>query len=243
MLDLLAFDLDGTLADTETLKAESYAWAAHRLKPDVDPGAVRDAYTACIGLSRQEIATSLLRRFDLEAAARDHDPTIPPWQSYVGVRLGRYRGTLADADVIRAHAREHADDLVRDAHRYACRVALVTTSGAHNAGLVLDALGLADAFDTVVTADDVEDTKPDPEGYLLALSRLGADPSRSLAVEDSPAGVRGAVAAGLPVVAVPDRHTDGGVRALVRAGLIGADDVATPETLASAVARRADAAA
>ena len=243
MLDLLAFDLDGTLADTETLKAESYSWAAHRLKPDVDPDAVRDAYTACIGLSRQEIATSLLHRFDLEAVAREHDDSVPPWQSYVGVRLAHYRRMLANADMIREHAWEHAGTLVRHAHQYARHVALVTTSGAHNAGLVLGALGLTDAFDTVVTADDVAGTKPDPEGYLLALSRLGADASRSLAIEDSPAGVRGAVAAGLAVVAVPDRHTQDGVQALVRAGLIGADDVSTPEGLADRVRQRARAAA
>ena len=243
MLDLLAFDLDGTLADTETLKAESYAWAAHQLRPDVEPDAVYAAYTDCIGLSRQEIATSLLHRFDLEDAARQHDGSVAPWQSYVGLRLERYRGMLADGDLVRAHVREHAVGLVREAHRYARAVALVTTSGAQNAGLVLGALGLADAFDTVVTADDVSDTKPNPEGYLLALSRLGADVRPSVVVEDSAAGVRGAVAAGLAVVAVPDRYTRGGVEALVRAGLIGADDVATPDTLRDVLARRVESAA
>ena len=241
VLDLIAFDLDGTLADTETLKAESYGWAAHRLRPDVGPADVEGAYTDCIGLSRQEIATSLLRRFELEDAARAHDGSVEPWQSYVGVRLERYRGMLADGSLVRARAREHAVSLVRDHGGLARRVALVTTSGAHNTGMVLGALGLADAFDTVVTADDVTDTKPDPEGYLLALSRTGADARRSLAVEDSPAGVRGAVAAGFPVVAVPDAHTRDGVQALVRAGLIGAGDVVTPETLRAAVSRRAGA--
>ncbi len=240
MLDLLAFDLDGTLADTELLKADSYAWAAHQLRPDVEQDAVRAAYTDCIGLSRQEIATSLLHRFDLEAAARQRDGSVPPWKSYVGLRLERYRETLADGDLVRAHARTRATALVRESHRYARAVALVTTSGARNAGLVLGALGLADAFDTVVTADDVSATKPDPEGYLLALSRLGADARQSMAVEDSAAGVRGAVAAGLAVVAVPDRHTRPGVEALVRAGLIDAGDVATADTLGAAVARRAE---
>lgn len=241
VLDLLASDLDGTLADTETLKAQSYGWAAHQLKPDIDPTAVEDAYTDCVGLSRQEIATSLLRRFDLADAARERDDSVEPWESYVGLRLERYRGMLADGDLVRAHARQHAIDLVRGGHRIARAVALVTTSDAQNAGLVLDALGLADGvFDTVVTADDVAETKPDPEGYLLALARTGSDAGRSVAVEDSPAGTRGAVAAGLAAVAVPDRYTRDGIAALVRAGLIGAGDVMAPEDLAGALALRAD---
>ena len=240
VLDLLAFDLDGTLADTETLKAESYAWAAHRLRPDLDPAAVHRAYTdRCIGRSRQEIASSLLRQFDLEAAARARDASVEPWESYVGLRLERYRAMLADGELVRRRARAHAIALVRSGRQRARALALVTTSDAQNAGLVLGALGLAGAFDVVVTADDVESTKPSPEGYLLALARLGADARRSVAVEDSPAGVRAAVAAGLGVVAVPDRHTLGGIDALVRAGLIGRGDVATPETLDAAVARRA----
>ena len=240
MLDLLAFDLDGTLADTETLKAESYAWAARRLRPDVDPEAVEAAYTgSCIGRSRQEIATSLLRRFDLADAARLHDGSVEPWQSYVGLRLERYRATLSDGDLVRARACACAVALARDWQTYARSVALVTTSDARNAGLVLGALGLADVFGTVVTADDVEDTKPDPQSYRLALTRTASAAERSVAVEDSPAGVRGAVAAGLAVVAVPDRFTAGGVQALVQAGLIESGDVAAPDGLREAVACRA----
>ena len=240
MLDLLAFDLDGTLADTETLKAESYGWAAHQLRPDVVPADVETAYNDCIGLSRREIATSLLRRFGLAEAARERDGSVAPWESYVRLRLEHYRAMLADGGRVRRHAREHAIALVRDHAGLARQIALVTTSDAQNAGLVLGALGLADAFGTVVTADDVADTKPDPEGYLLAVSRLGADVRQSLVVEDSAAGARGAVAAGLAVVAVPDEHTRDGVQALVRAGLIGDDDVATPDALRQAVTERAD---
>ena len=240
VLDLLAFDMDGTLADTETLKAESYAWAAHRLRPDLDPGAVCAAYTdACIGRSRQEIATYLLHRFDLADAARRHDGAAEAWESYVGLRLERYRAMLADGARVRSRAREQAVALARDWRAHARSAAVVTTSGARNAALVLGALGLADLFDVVVTADDVGRTKPDPEGYRLALARTASAAERSVAVEDSPAGVRAAVAAGLAVVAVPDRFTAGGVEALVRAGLVAAGDVAEPEGLRAAVARRA----
>ncbi len=239
MLDLLAFDLDGTLADTEPLKAESYAWAAHRLRPDLDPADVERAYADCIGWSRREISTSLLHRFGLEDAARAHDGSVEPWASYVAVRLDRYREMLADGDLVRSHARQHAVALVRDARSVARSVALVTTSGARNAGLVLAGLGLADAFDTVVTADDVAQTKPDPEGYRLALHRLGADAKRSLVIEDSPAGTRAALAAGLAVVVVPDALTREGIDALVASGALPAASVVAMSDLAETVRQRA----
>src|SRR6476659_7618356 len=58
-------------------------------------------------------------------------------------------------------------------------------------------------FDVLVCANDVSMTKPDPEPYLLAAKLLGADPARSIALEDSPNGVASAEAAGCRVIAVP----------------------------------------
>jgi beta-phosphoglucomutase len=72
---------------------------------------------------------------------------------------------------------------------------------------VLNILGLADEFDVVVTREDVEHGKPDPEIHLLAARELGVQPGECLAVEDSPAGVQGALAAGMEVIAVTTRLT------------------------------------
>jgi beta-phosphoglucomutase-like phosphatase (HAD superfamily) len=59
-------------------------------------------------------------------------------------------------------------------------------------------------FAAVVTRADVEHGKPHPDLYLEAAIRLGIEPEMALAVEDSPAGIQSALAAGLPVVVVPD---------------------------------------
>ena len=56
----------------------------------------------------------------------------------------------------------------------------------------------------VVSADDVRHAKPDPEGYLLAASRLGVPPSECLVIEDAPAGVRAGLAAGCRVIAIAE---------------------------------------
>jgi len=242
VLDLLAFDLDGTLADTESLKGQSYGWAAHELDPSIDPADVEAAYVPYIGGGREEIAAGLLGHFGLAEAARRHDASVEPWESFVGLRLERYRGMLRDADLVRRHALPGALAVVEDARRLARGVAVVTTTDRANARPVLDALGLGDAFDIVVTSDDVEAHKPDPCGYRLALDHLGADPAWSLAVEDSPTGARAAVAARLQVLAVPSESTRDGLQALVRDGVLSPAAVVEPGALAGAVRQRAEAA-
>ena len=72
--------------------------------------------------------------------------------------------------------------------------------------LVDDALAtadLADAFEAIVSATDVEHPKPAPDIYLLACERLGVRPADALALEDSPSGIAAAKAAGLTCIAVP----------------------------------------
>jgi beta-phosphoglucomutase-like phosphatase (HAD superfamily) len=63
----------------------------------------------------------------------------------------------------------------------------------------------AGTFDTLVTGDQVSRGKPHPEPYLTAAARLGVDPSRCVAIEDSPTGVASAEAAGCVVLAVQNQ--------------------------------------
>jgi sugar-phosphatase len=65
------------------------------------------------------------------------------------------------------------------------------------------------AFDVSVTSEDVSRPKPDPEPYLLGASRLGVRPHACAALEDAPAGIASARAAGMVAVAVPNEHTAG----------------------------------
>jgi HAD superfamily hydrolase (TIGR01509 family) len=79
--------------------------------------------------------------------------------------------------------------------------ALVTSSERPVMDAVLNRLEVT--FPVTVCGDDVSSTKPDPEPYLLAAAKLGADPRQCIAVEDSPNGVASAQAAGCLLVAVP----------------------------------------
>ena len=63
--------------------------------------------------------------------------------------------------------------------------------------------GVAELFEVVVAADDVAEPKPSPDVYLRACELLGVEPSRSIALEDSPTGVASARAAGMFVIGIP----------------------------------------
>jgi HAD superfamily hydrolase (TIGR01509 family) len=111
-------------------------------------------------------------------------------------------------------------------------VPVAIVSGAFRAEIepVVEAAGIAAELSAVVAADDVAHGKPHPEGYLLALERLGVDAARTIAFEDTEAGVSSAKAAGLRCIAVRGTLPDD---RLVRADeLVDAIDVALVERLA-----------
>ena len=81
---------------------------------------------------------------------------------------------------------------------------LVTNAPGENVGAVLPALRLEDYFDAVVPAEKVRAAKPepDPETYLTAPEKLGAEPGEALAFEDSISGIRSAADPGVPTVGI-----------------------------------------
>jgi beta-phosphoglucomutase len=98
------------------------------------------------------------------------------------------------------------------------RMPLAVASGALRSDieLILPAIAdgrLADRFAAMVTADDVERSKPDPATYLLAARRLAIEPARCLAIEDTPAGLAAARAAGMMTLAVATTHPPGQLEA------------------------------
>jgi len=75
-------------------------------------------------------------------------------------------------------------------------------SSSKNAGAILKAIGLDEAFDAVADGTHITRSKPDPEVFLIAAQALGSSPRKCLVVEDADAGVEAALAAGMPVLAV-----------------------------------------
>jgi len=211
MIRAMIFDLDGTLVQTERLKALSYARAAVELCPrEIGEAEVIDAFKEVVGLSRREVAVALMGRFGLEDTARTHMAEFgvsAPWQAFIQVRLRHYEAMLADPEVLRKNQWPHNVALLQEARRSNCKVGLATMSHCDQARRVLEALDLADAFDFVATRDDVERAKPDPEIYQLVARELAVPAIECLVIEDSPAGVKAAQAAGMKVIAVATPFT------------------------------------
>lgn len=96
---------------------------------------------------------------------------------------------------------------MNDARRLGVRVAVASNSPREWVEARLTQVGLRDLVEVLSCRDESPKAKPAPDIYLLACSRLGVSPHRSVAVEDSRTGVAAAKAAGLRCVAVPNRLT------------------------------------
>ena len=193
------FDFDGVIADSEPLHYRAYqrvlepeglgfSWTEYR---DVYIGFDdRDAFREVFRRRRKPLGDARLRRLvECKGAAFREIAAATPPALYPGVQA-----------------------LIADLRRRA-PLALCTGALPDDIVPILDLTGLAGAFDVVVTAADVQASKPDPACYRLALERLRArHPAAGLvaaacvAVEDTPAGIAAASGAGLRVLAVATTH-------------------------------------
>jgi beta-phosphoglucomutase len=182
-LRALLFDLDGTLIDSAAANHAAYARALREVGAMIGPGEV--AGTAA-GRHWREFVPELLA-----AAGIACDPR------HVARRKGElYREMIGEL-------RLNGPLLALAASvRPPMKTVLVTTASAENVRAILSHFALGDAFDFVLTGDDVSRHKPDPEVYRLALTRLAVDAGECLAFEDSDVGVASAAAAGIAVVRV-----------------------------------------
>ena len=211
MIDAVIFDLDGTLINSERLKAECYHRAVQQLgRTHVTLEQVIELYKEIVGQTRHEISRRVMEAFDLEALC------IPLMEQYgvkepvhvlTAIRLGLYEKLTADEDVLRANQWPYTVDLVRAVQANGCRIALATSSLTAEARRAVGALGLTEAFEAVIGLDQVIKGKPDPEIYLKAAAMLGVEPAHCMVIEDSPPGVAAGLAAGMNVIGVANPLT------------------------------------
>ncbi len=185
-LQAVLWDMDGTLVDTEP----SWIAAEHRLVESYGQRWSDEHAHALIG---QPLLVSA-------AYIREHG-SVPLSPEQIVDRLLN--------EVIEEVGRELSwrpgvRRLLAEIRQAGLPTAMVTMSYRNLADAVASQLP-AGTFDLLVTGDEVSAGKPDPECYLLAATRLGVEPGDCLAIEDSPAGVAAAEAAGCVVLAVPNQ--------------------------------------
>lgn len=211
----VVFDLDGVLVDSERVWDEvRVALATERGLPW--PAA---ATTAMQGMSTPEWSAYLVESVGLPG------PPDAVGRRVVQRMAERYRAAVPLIP--------GAVDAVRATAALGRPLAVASSSPPSLISTVLDAAGVAGAFTTTVSSEEVARGKPAPDVYLEAARRLGVDPAACLAVEDSANGLRSAAAAGMTVVAVPNPHFPPPDDALALAAAV-LDTVAglTPELVA-----------
>ena len=178
------WDMDGTIVDTEPY------WIA----------AEHDIVEEHGGTWSEELSHQLVGQDLLVAATFIRDNSAVEWspEQIVDEMLGRVIVKVREHMPWRPGARELLTALKEEG----VPSALVTMSWRSLADAVLAALPDG-TFDVVVTGDEVSHGKPHPEPYRAAARLLGVAPEDCVAIEDSPTGVRSAVAAGVPTLAVP----------------------------------------
>ena len=147
-----------------------------------------------------------MERFDLEDAAQSRMAEFgvrTPVDVVLLLSYDGYEAMLLDPESLRRLQIPHNVALVHGAEQLDCRLGLATMSTRSQTMCVLRALNLVEAFEVVVTCDDVERGKPDPQVFQLAAQELGIPPRECLAIEDSLGGVVSALGAGMWCVAVP----------------------------------------
>ena len=178
------WDMDGTLVDTEPY----WIRAEHELVESFG-----GTWTHALALSLVGNPLLVSARFIIDNSPVDLSP-----EEVVHRLQNRVIEQVGDAVPWRPGARE----LLAGCRAEGIRCALVTMSWTDLAAAVVDATPEG-SFDVVVTGDRVTHGKPHPEPYERAVRELGVQVGECVALEDSPTGVRSAVAAGVPTLAIP----------------------------------------
>lgn len=194
-MSALLFGSISSLADTSELQREAFnaAFAEHGLDWRWD----RDDY-------RRQLQGSG-GRGRIAEFARDRDEEVDA-EAVHATKSRIFQERLRAEPVA---ARPGVVETIRAAREQGRQVGLVTTTSPENVEALLASLAELgrDDFDVVVDVTQVEQPKPDPAAYALALERLGVDAGDAVAVEDNLGGVASARAAGVRVVAFPNVNT------------------------------------
>lgn len=183
--EAVVFDMDGLMLDSERAITECMARAAAEAGHDLP----QSLWLSLVGTGEEACRGILAQRLGAEAADAmlAHSDTL--YEAVVEAGVPHRPGIVALLDWLQQRGIPRA----------------VATSTRRPLALrKLRRAGLLDRFDAVCTSSDVERPKPAPDVYLLAAARLRVKPERCLVLEDSPPGVRAALAAGMLPVQVPD---------------------------------------
>ena len=201
MIEAVVFDLDGVIVDSEHVWDEV----------------------------RQQLAEERGGRWHDQASRDMMGMSSPEWSRYMHDVIGLQEPPEEiNAEVVRRLKAVYRERLplipgaVQAVARLAARwpLGLASSSNREVIDLVLEAAGLAASFKATVSSEEVPRGKPAPDVYLEAARRLGVEPERCAAVEDSENGIRSAKAASMRTIAVPNLRYPPAADAIAEADVV-----------------------
>jgi HAD superfamily hydrolase (TIGR01509 family) len=201
VIEAVVFDLDGVLLDSEQVWDEAREQLAEERGGRWHDQAQKDM----MGMSSTEWSRYMHERIGLPEAPEEINREV------VERLAASYREHLPEID----GAREAVERL---AARWP--LGLASSSNRELIDLALELLGVKQLFAVTVSSEEVARGKPAPDVYLEAARRLEVDPAQAAAVEDSHNGILAAKAAGMRVLAIPNRHFPPGEEALAQADVV-----------------------
>ncbi len=187
MIQALIFDFDGLILDTEESEFRSWQelYAEHNATLPLEDWAV------CIG--------SGVEVFDVFAYLERQIGRPVEREQIALRRRERHLVLLAEKTLLPG-----VEDYIASAKQLGLKLGVASSSSRRWVTGHLERLGILHHFDYIRCGDEVTRKKPDPELYLTAMQGLGVEAQQSIALEDSPNGVRAAQRAGIFCVAIPN---------------------------------------
>ncbi|AFZ33174.1 HAD-superfamily hydrolase, subfamily IA, variant 3 [Gloeocapsa sp. PCC 7428] len=200
-LKAVLFDFNGVIINDEPIHQQliDQVLIAENLRPK--SGEFRQV---CLGRSDRACIRELLQRRG-RVVSEDYLTQI------IKRKAEAYQQELAKLEKLPTYP--GLEDLIFQVRSRNLKLAVVSGALRSEVELVLQRLGLAEYFCAIVAGDDITTSKPEPDGYLLAVERLNEiepslnlQPAECLAIEDTPAGITAAKRAKIPVVGVANTY-------------------------------------
>lgn len=186
-IQAIIFDMDGVLIDSERIVTDCWRAVSEEMKiPNID-----EAIYGCIGLNRNDTQAFF---YNIYGKQFSYDTFAVRVSDMFKDQIQREGLPLKEG------VREILSFLKQNNYK----IGLASSSRYQSVCGHMERLGLMDYFEIIIGGDMVEHSKPLPDIYLKACEAIGVKPENSMAIEDSPNGIRAAVAANMKAVMVPD---------------------------------------